>query len=55
MLLDGVVCEVDVTVVYVLQAVVLRAEPDVALVVEPDFGGVEVLDQDPLADVELPV
>lgn len=43
-LLDGVVSEMDVSVVDVLEVVLLGTESDVALVVEPDFGRVEVLD-----------
>lgn len=54
-LLDGVVRQVDVSVVDVLQTVELGAESDVALFVEPDFGRVEVLNEHPLSDVEFPI
>ena len=53
-LLDGVVGEVGESVVNVVQVVLLVCEAEVALVVEPYFGWVEVLNDDPLPNIELP-
>lgn len=52
-LLDGVVGEVHELVIDIIEGVVVAAKPEVALLVEPDDGWVEVLNQHPLSDVEL--
>ena len=51
-LCDRVISEMHVAVVYVIQREIVSAESDVALIVEPYFGGAEVLDQNPLSDIE---
>lgn len=52
--LDGVVGQVN-GLVKVLQRVLLGAEAEVAVLIEPDGQGVPVSDQEPLPDVELTV
>lgn len=52
-LLDTVVGEVDVTIVDVIERKIICAETDVTILVHPDFGRAEILDQHPNADVEL--
>lgn len=54
-LLDRVIREVDISVVDVLETVELGAEPDVALFVEPYFGRVEVLNENPLSYVKFTI
>lgn len=53
-LLDGVVRQVN-GLVKVFQCVLLGAEAEVAVLIEPDGQGVPVGDQEPLPDVELTV
>jgi hypothetical protein len=48
----GVIREMDKPVVHVLGVVVEDGEPHVALLIVPDYEGVEVGDQHPLPDVE---
>lgn len=52
--LDGVVGQMN-GLVKVLQRVLLGAEAEVAVLIEPDGQGVPVSDQEPLPDVELTV
>lgn len=51
-LLDGVVSQVHELVVDVVQGIIVAAETQVTLLVEPYDGRVEVFDQHPLTDVE---
>ena len=45
----------DELIIEILRCVLLAAQSDIALFVKPDFRGVEVLNQHPLANVKFPV
>lgn len=53
-LLDGVIGKVRVLVLEHVRVIVLQTEPQVELIVEPDFGWVVVFDDNPNADIEFP-
>lgn len=50
--LDGIVGEMDEPVVDVIQGVVVHWEAEVAFLVEVDFCGAVVLDENPLSDIK---
>ena len=52
-LLHTIVCQMDMPVVNVVEREVISAKSRIALIIKPYFGRVEILDKDPLADVEL--
>lgn len=50
--MDTVVGEMDMPVVDVLQGEIIRTEPYVAILIKPYFRGTEILNQNPLSDIE---
>lgn len=52
-LLHTVVGEVDESVVDVIQRELVSTKSDIAFIVKPNFGWVEILDEDPLPNIKL--
>ena len=52
--LDAVIREMRETIIDVVQRILIVSKAKIALLIEPYFGRGEVLDEDPLPDIELP-
>jgi hypothetical protein len=53
-LLYGVIGEMYVPIVDIVEIIVLGTEPHIALVIEPHFGRIKILYEHPLPNIELP-